>query len=288
MSGYAILGRHRSRLDVSAAPQGYPIPAPAIGSRDARARPTSVEFCALPLTIGLTVDDAVELAFSAQERDLPLLTTFMNPHSFYVAKHDMNYAANLAEFSFIFPDGVGIVWGLRLLAGISTERISFDTTSLALPVLRRASREHRSVMLIGGRPGVAARAGRRLVEAVEGLRISSAMSGYCSYAEHEATVCSTKPDIIICGMGAPRQEELLVRLRRAGLWKGLAYTCGGYFDQLQGRLDYYPSVINKLNLRWLYRMAKEPRRLCRRYAVEYQEYGVALLRDAWSKRRGAA
>jgi N-acetylglucosaminyldiphosphoundecaprenol N-acetyl-beta-D-mannosaminyltransferase len=288
MSDYAISGRYRRRLDVSTAPQEYPIPAPAIDSHDARARTTSVEFCALPLTIGLTVDNAVELAFSAREENLPLLTTFINPHSFHVAKHDMNYAANLAEFSFVFPDGVGIVWGLRLLAGISTERISFDTTSLALPVLQRASREHRSVMLIGGRPGVAARAGTRLVEAIEGLRISSAMSGYCSYAEHEATVCSTKPDIIICGMGAPRQEELLLRLRRTGRWKGLGYTCGGYFDQLQKHLDYYPPIIDKLDLRWLYRIAKEPRRLCHRYAVEYQEYGVALLRDAWGKRRGAA
>ena len=131
-------------------------------------------------------------------------------------------------------------------------------------------------MLIGGRPGVAAQAASRLAEAVEGLRVVEAMSGFCNYAEYGSAVRATKPDIIICGMGAPRQEELLVRLCRNGGWKGLGYTCGGYFDQLQERLNYYPLLIDKLNLRWLYRMIKEPRRLCRRYVIEYQQYAVAL------------
>jgi N-acetylglucosaminyldiphosphoundecaprenol N-acetyl-beta-D-mannosaminyltransferase len=288
MSGYASSSRYRTMLNVSAGALGSPRSIPAASKHNATARATVIDFCTLPLTVGLTVDDAVELAFSAQANDLPLLTTFINPHSFHIVKHHTSYATNLAEFALIFPDGIGIVWGLRYLTGINAQRISFDTTSLALPVLQRASCESRSVMLIGGHPGVAAQAARRLVEAVEGLRIVEAMSGFCNYAAYEGAVRATKPNIIICGMGAPRQEELLVRLRRACAWKGLGYTCGGYFDQLQERLNYYPVFINKLNLRWLYRMIKEPRRLCRRYVVEYQEYAVALARHTWNKERGNA
>jgi N-acetylglucosaminyldiphosphoundecaprenol N-acetyl-beta-D-mannosaminyltransferase len=286
MSGYPASSRYQSTLDVSAGPLGSLHP-PAAVRHNGTARPTVVDFCALPLTVGLTVDDAVELAFSARANDLPLLTTFINPHSFHIVKHHTNYAANLAEFAFIFPDGIGIVWGLRHLTGINAERISFDTTSLALPVLKRASRESRSVMLIGGRPGLAAQAAGRLAEAVEGLRIAGAMDGFCNYTEYEGAVRAAKPDIIICGMGAPRQEELLVRLRRGGAWKGLGYTCGGYFDQLQKGLNYYPLLINKLNLRWLYRMIKEPRRLCRRYVVEYQQYAVTLASHSLKKQRGS-
>lgn len=282
MSALTIWGRHWNGFDASAAPHARPHSESSTIRHHTTAPPTQLQ-----LTVGLTVDDAVELAFSAPGRDPPLLTTFINPHSWHVAKHHRNYGASLAEFSFIFPDGIGVILGLWLLTGISTDRISFDSTSLALPVLRRASREKRSVMLIGGGPNVAAQAGRRLADAVDGLRIVGAMSGYCDYAEYEAAVRAADPDIVICGMGAPRQEELLVRLSRARAWKGLGYTCGGYFDQLQERLDYYPSIVNKLNLRWLFRMTQE-RRLLRRYAIEYHEYFLALFDETWLGRRAVA
>jgi N-acetylglucosaminyldiphosphoundecaprenol N-acetyl-beta-D-mannosaminyltransferase len=243
-----------------------------------------VELCGLPLTVGLSVSDAVELAFTATEDQLPVITTFINPHAFHLAKRDEDYAANLAKFTYVLPDGIGVTWGLRFLHGRRTGRISFDNTSLALPVLKRASRENRSIMLVGGRPGVAARAAERLAGTVKELRISAAISGFKSFDEYEAIVQSIRPDVIICGMGAPRQEDFLVRLAQSGIWKGVGYTCGGYFDQLQERLHYYPALVDQLNLRWLYRLAREPRRLWRRYAVEYQEFLGSLARESLHRR----
>lgn len=246
--------------------------------------PVCVDLCGLPVTVGLTVRDALELAFTATKDQLPVITTFINPHAFHIAERNTDFAAILSEFTCVLPDGIGITWGLRLLHGHATERISFDNTSLALPVLERASRENRSVMLIGGRTGVAARAAERLTEAVNGLHISAAVDGFKTFEEHELIVRSMQPDIIICGMGAPRQEDLLVRLVRSGAWKGIGYTCGGYFDQLQDGLHYYPTLVNRLNLRWLYRMIREPRRLWRRYAVEYQEFFAALTHESLRRR----
>jgi N-acetylglucosaminyldiphosphoundecaprenol N-acetyl-beta-D-mannosaminyltransferase len=249
-------------------------------------RSVSIEFCGISLTLGLTVAEAVEQAFTAPHERLPITTTFVNPHSFHIAKRDNEYAANLSRFTYVFPDGIGVTWALRLLHSNHAERISFDSTSLALPMLRRAQREHRSVMLIGGRPGVAPRAAERLSKALDGLRVLAATDGFRSLDQYVSTVHLLKPDVIVCGMGAPLQEELLIRLAESGAWKGLGYTCGGYLDQLCAGVQYYPAVVDRLDLRWAYRLAKEPRRLWRRYLIEYQSFFGALLNEAWCRLGG--
>jgi N-acetylglucosaminyldiphosphoundecaprenol N-acetyl-beta-D-mannosaminyltransferase len=77
--------------------------------------------------------------------------------------------------------------------------------------------------------------------------------------------------LIICGMGAPRQEEFLLSLKRAG-WRGMGFTYGGFLDQIASGMQYYPAWINRLNLRFLYHLYREPARLWRRYLVEYQVF----------------
>ena len=242
-------------------------------------RHSSVMFCGLPMTAGFTQADALRHTFEASPSEDPVLTTFINPLAFHMAQQDKGYAGSLAHFDLVLPDGIGIVLGLRLIGDLCTERLSFDSTSLALPVLRRAGLEGRSVMLIGGIPGVCLRAKERLTEAIPSLRISGFMDGFRSFQEYEAEVSRARPDIIICGMGAPRQEELLLKLKEVRAWNGLGFTCGGYLDQLQQGLHYYPAAVDKLDLRWLYRLVKEPRRLLRRYTLEYRVYWSALMRE---------
>lgn len=241
-------------------------------------------FCGLPLTFGCGMEEVIERAFTRPKP--PVLTTFVNPHAYHLARKHPGYAADLRHFDFVLPDGIGVVWGVRLLTGRRIERMSFDSTSLALPVLERACRERRVVLLIGGRPGVAARAALRLQAHLPGLQIGGALDGFQDEAAYVRAVRSLRPDIVVCGTGAPRQEALLLHLVRQGGWCGLGYTCGGYLDQLEEGVRYYPPVIDAWNMRWLYRMAREPGRLWRRYAIEYQAFGRALCRGVLSGRLG--
>lgn len=61
--------------------------------------------------------------------------------------------------------------------------------------------------------------------------------------------------IVVVGMGAGKQEKFLRDLRSSG-WKGTGFTCGGYFDQYVDANGerYYPVIVDKMNLRWLYRL----------------------------------
>ena len=53
------------------------------------------------------------------------------------------------------------------------------------------------------------------------------------------------------------QEQFLIKVKRIG-YQGIGFTCGGFIHQTsKNEIDYYPAWIDKINLRFIYRMYKE-------------------------------
>jgi UDP-N-acetyl-D-mannosaminuronic acid transferase (WecB/TagA/CpsF family) len=75
-----------------------------------------------------------------------------------------------------------------------------------------------------------------------------------------------QPDMLLVGLGAGLQEQVLLEAASA-MGRGYALTCGGFLDQVI-QDGYYPGWAYPLRLNWLVRLAREPRRLWRRYTVE--------------------
>jgi N-acetylglucosaminyldiphosphoundecaprenol N-acetyl-beta-D-mannosaminyltransferase len=249
------------------------------GDRDMRVTRTN--------TLGIRVDavaanDASFLLDTYHPLGKPGLFTFVNPASVVAARRDSDYRQQLIEFDAVLPDGIGMCWAVRLLHGLDAPRISFDTTSLAPEVFRRAQQQELTVALVGGRPGIAELGSRHLKRAFPGLPIVATLHGYGDHARTIHELRSRSPSIVICGMGCGPQEKFLLRLADAG-WSGTGFTCGGYLDQLAHGLHYYPRWIDAANLRWVYRLIKEPRRLARRYGIDYTLFTLQLARALLSR-----
>ncbi|PWC27618.1 hypothetical protein CR165_16475 [Pseudoroseomonas aestuarii] len=247
------------------------------------------------LTLGVVVDACRDLSTAveavrrqmrlpARARSQAFLVTFVNPATVAATERSIWLRVALQNFDLVLPDGIAMALATGYLSGSSAARISFDTTSLALPVLHLAAEYGSGVVLVGGREGVARRAADRIAERFPGLRILGTWHGYGDMAASVRAVHDTAPDIVICGMGSGPQEEFLLRLRAAG-WHGVGFTCGGYLDQTAGGLEYYPAWIDRTNLRWLYRLAREPRRLWRRYLVDYGRFALRFGRAARDRAR---
>lgn len=59
-------------------------------------------------------------------------------------------------------------------------------------------------------------------------------------------------------MGILMQERFLLKVKEAG-FKGIGFTCGGFIHQTaKNEIDYYPEWVNRMNVRFVYRMYKEP------------------------------
>lgn len=246
----------------------------------------------LPLACASSLKHAQEMVrgYVSHRPPAPFLVTFVNPLAVKLVGSNAAYRANLHRMDLVFCDGIALVFAARRIAHRSMARISFDSTGIAPSIFDIAQEHGRTIALVGGGGGVAKAAAERIRENFPRLRIVSAVDGYKPSADLIRTIVDIDPDIVVCGMGAPLQEAFLMALAGAG-WSGAGFTCGGYLDHLVDRFDFYPAIINRLNLRWLYRLAREPRRIGYRIAVDYAPFwraaGREFLRDALPvQRRG--
>lgn len=90
-------------------------------------------------------------------------------------------------------------------------------------------------------------------------------------------IIKTKSDIVVVGTGTPRQEKFLIDLRQNG-WDGIGFTCGGFLHQIIEGIHYYPSIFDKLHIRWLYRIIDEPK-LLKRYLIDYSMFVFVFVYD---------
>lgn len=184
------------------------------------------------------------------------------------------------EFDFIFADGVLLSSMLSFLLR-PTNRISFDFTSIATDVFQYACESNQDVYFVGSTSECVEAAVAVFRKRFPNLIVNGYRNGFFdehTYGLFIDEMVQRQPSILIVGMGAPLQEKLLVDLKRAG-WLGLGFTCGGFLHQtakFDG--DYYPSIMNRLNLRWLYRIYDEPK-LARRYVVYYPRFIVLFVWD---------
>jgi len=205
------------------------------------------------------------------------ITTFINPYSAYIL-YEYNLIKKICEnFDYIFIDGIALVKAIQFKYKMNKlARVSFDMTSLAPIVFNLAQQSGKSVYFIGTKKTLIDKSIRNIKTAYPQLKIIGYRHGYFRDKEEYKSVVNMvrdiNPDVVIAGMGTPLQELFLLDLRDSG-WLGAGFTCGGFLEQTAiAGIKYYPDLLNKLHLRWLYRLYKEPRRLFKRYFYIYPKF----------------
>jgi N-acetylglucosaminyldiphosphoundecaprenol N-acetyl-beta-D-mannosaminyltransferase len=178
------------------------------------------------------------------------------------------------------PDGMAIVWLLRLQGFREVERVYGP--DLLLAVCRDGLSKGYRHFLFGGEVGVGEQLGRQLVDRLPGLRLVGSwappfgpVSEELSRADVER-INAAGPDIVWVGLGTPKQERwMAAHLGRVSA--PVMVGVGAAFDFLSGRKPQAPRWMQRSGLEWLFRLATEPRRLWPRY----RQYPVfALLATA--------
>jgi len=205
------------------------------------------------------------------------LVTFLNPYSYLLARKNIELFENFQ----IKIDGIVLVKVLNMFHIGHFNRKSFDMTSLVPLVFNEVIENSSTIFFVGASKEVIGAAIGNIQKEFPLLKIIGFRNGYF-YNENDRNdvlvdICQLNPDFVICGMGTPLQEQFLVDLRSQG-WRGMGYTCGGFLHQVANKLQYYPRLINKYNLRWIYRMYDEPK-LISRYLFDYPKFLIVFTYD---------
>jgi N-acetylglucosaminyldiphosphoundecaprenol N-acetyl-beta-D-mannosaminyltransferase len=207
------------------------------------------------------------------------VVTFLNPYSF-LQIHQSN--VDLNQFDKICIDGIALKIFLdKVFGGTNIERMSFDFTSVAHLVFENAASESQLGFILGSDPDSNAAFLSKICEMFPGIKLD----GRSGYFDDDAalndcinTLASSDHDFVVIGMGAVKQEEVAIKLKESG-FKGRIYTCGGFIHQTAlSDGEYYPVWVDKLNLRFAYRMVKEPTTI-KRYLLDYPKSFILLTRN---------
>lgn len=100
--------------------------------------------------------------------------------------------------------------------------------------------------------------------------------------ERDRRIADSGAHIVWVGLGTPKQDYEAARIA-AGL-PVVAVAVGAAFDFAAGTLRVAPPWVSAIGLEWFFRLASEPRRLWRRYAVYNARFLVAVLRNGRRRR----
>lgn len=213
-----------------------------------------------------------------------------NLHSLYLLPRAREMRAAYALADLVEIDSVPLIaWG-RLLGLPVGRRHRCTYLDWRDEFWRMASAHHWRVYLLGSAPGVAERAAARLRAEWPGAVIVTRHGHFelddvqaCEAVLNE--INAVKPQVILVGMGMPRQETWVARCY-ARLATGVVFTVGGAFDYEAGVQVPAPRWLGRLGLEWLFRLACNPRRLAQRYLVEPWWLLPALAGDVLAALRG--
>ncbi|MFN7714577.1 MAG: WecB/TagA/CpsF family glycosyltransferase [Pseudanabaenaceae cyanobacterium] len=175
---------------------------------------------------------------------------------------------SLGQAELIVPDGSGVVLYLRS-RGQMVQRC--PGIELAEKMIHLAAQRGWRVFLLGGAPGIANQIINQWEETLPQLVLAGAHHGYFDDIA-EVEICkhlsSMQPELILVGLGVPRQEAWIQSHRHLcpnSVWIGV----GGSLDIWSGNKERAPIWLRDNHLEWIYRLYKEPWRWRRMMALPH-------------------
>jgi len=209
--------------------------------------------------------DAIESWIAERKQRYVCIT---GAHGVMESQHDETLRAIHNQAGLVTPDGMPLVWMLRLLGYSRTKRVYGPDLMRALSELS-AKRGYRQ-FYYGGDIGVADKLAAALSRTYPGLDIGGTLSPPFRppTSEEDAGIVeqinAAKPDIVWVGLSTPKQEYWMAS--HAGRIEApVMIGVGAAFDFLAGRKAQAPLWMQRNGLEWLFRLSQEPRRLFRRY-----------------------
>jgi N-acetylglucosaminyldiphosphoundecaprenol N-acetyl-beta-D-mannosaminyltransferase len=196
----------------------------------------------------------------------PLRIATANVDFAALARTDADFGRLLAEFELVVADGVPLLWvaevgGTPLHGRVNGTDLVEACASVSVWTGAR-------VALVGAGADVGRRAAEALRARHPGCAIVPVETPWLSTEREAAEVAdrvrSESADVVLVGLGAPRQERwIAAHLERSGAKVGIGV--GGSFDILAGDAPRAPHWMQRSGLEWAWRLGQDPGRLAKRY-----------------------
>jgi len=184
-----------------------------------------------------------------------------NPEIVEACRADAEAMAAVNGADLVLPDGIGVIYGAKMLKTPLKERVPGIEFGTAM--IEYCAKSGKSVYLLGAKPSVAEQAAENLKQRFDGLTVAGTHDGYFQDdAEAAAWIRESGADMALICLGAPKQEKFMAKYGEATGAK-LLLGLGGSLDVFAGVAQRAPAFYVEHNLEWFYRLIKNPSRIGR-------------------------
>lgn len=226
-------------------------------------------------------EDATQFLLAAAASETSGYVCAANVHMLMEAHDSTEFRRLVNEADLITPDGMPLVWMLRIKGVRDQQRVYGPT--LMLHILEAAARQNIPVGFYGGAPDVLNRLTKQMQVRYEGLNVVFASSPpYRELTPAEdfqvmQQIARSGARILFVGLGCPRQEYWMAAHR--GRVNAVMLGVGAAFDFHAGVKPQAPAWMQKIGLEWFFRLWSEPRRLWKRYLYHNPRFVVLAIAD---------
>ena len=243
----------------------------------------SDKFCILSVQISaIDMDDACSLVEEAVSKRQKKYICVCPVSTIMECKRNENVLTSVNSADLATPDGMAVVWIGRMQGYANIRRVYGPELMQRICDIseKRGFRNY----FYGSRTDVLERLKERLKTKYPDLIIAGIYSPpfrQLSKEENDKIVediNSSNPDIIWVGLGSPKQD-LWMHEHRNRINAPIMIGVGAAFDFLAGTKPQAPPWIRNHGFEWLFRLITEPKRLWRRYLVNYPLFIYYVLID---------
>lgn len=201
-------------------------------------------------------------------------------------EYDEEFKKVYKNADLILADGMPLIWISKLMGTPLKEKVS--GSDVFPKICKMASEKGYKIYLLGAAEGVAQKAAENLKLKYNNLNVVGCYSPKYGFENDEAEinkiiklVNKAKPDILVVGLGAPKQEKFIFNYKDK-LNVPISLGLGASIDFEAGNIKRAPKWMQRLGLEWLYRLIKEPKRMYKRYLID----DIKIIKLYFKYRRG--
>ena len=211
---------------------------------------------------------------------------YLNAQVCAAAQRHINLMSYVTECDILLPDGAPVAWLTGWFRKKNCDKVT--VTDLLPSVLRIADDRSMTILLVGSAIPVQEAFVEMCASCFPRVRVSCIPVNVHETDPLKSFRGSTslQSDILFVALGAPFQEDLLVRYRDS-FTANIILTCGGAIDVLSGLKRRAPAWMHSIGVEWIYRLLKEPRRLFWRYLKTNIVFLGMFASTVWQRRTGA-
>ena len=214
-----------------------------------------------------TYESATQDVLDRAEKGKSCYVSICNVHMVMEAHDDPNYKEIVNRAMIVTPDGMPIVWALKLLGFRNASRVYGPT--LTLKICQEAALRGIPVGFVGSTEPVLDSMRQKLGSHFPALRISCLLplpfADVNEIEDDEVTeeINESGARILFVGLGCPKQERWMAA--HVSKISGIMLGVGAAFDFIAGVKPQAPPWVQNAGFEWLFRLTTEPRRLWKRY-----------------------